>query len=76
MMKIKILMKEMDSRRKKVDKVLHDLRNITDFSQLKDTLDGLRSQDVITDGECKRLIVANHDLQSYVNAFRGRGIWI
>ena len=76
MMKIKILMKEMDERRKKVDKVLHALRNITDFSELKDTLDGLRSQDVITDGEYKRLIVANHDLQSYVNAFQGRGIWL
>ena len=76
MMKIKILMKQIDERRKKVDKVLRALRNITNHGELKDVLDELKSQDVITDREYKRLIVADHDLQSYVKAFQGSGIWI
>ena len=69
-------MKQIDERRKKVEKVLRALRNITDYSELRDTLDVLKSQEVITDSEYKRLMVANRDLQSYVNAFQGMGIWI
>ena len=76
MMKIKILMKEIDEKREKVDKVLRALRNVTDYGKLKDVLHVLKNQEVITDGEYKRLMIANHDLQSYINAFQGMGIWI
>ena len=76
MLKIKILMKEIDKIRKKVEKVLRALQNAINYGEVKDALDVLKSQEVITDGEYKRLIIANHDLQSYVNAFQGMGLWI
>ena len=76
MVKIKILMKQIDEKRKKVDKVLRALRNITDYDELKKILDELKSQEVITDGEYKRLIIAHHDLKSYAKAFQGFGIWV
>ena len=66
----------MEERRIKVDKVLRALRNATNYGEVRDALDVLKSQDVITDAEYKRLSVANHDLQSYVNAFQGTGLWI
>ena len=66
MLKIKILMKLIDEKRKKVDKVLNSLRN----------MDELKSGEVITDGEYKRLIVANHDLNSFTKALQGTGIWV
>ena len=77
MMKIEILMKLIDERRKKAEKVLQTLRNATDYGQLKDTLNALRSQEVITDVEHKRLMIAHHDFHSYVKkVFQGIGIWI
>ena len=69
-------MKQIDEKRKKVDKVLHPLRNVTDHGELKKILDELKSQEVITDGEYKRLIIAHHDLKSYARAFQGSGIWV
>ena len=76
MLKIKILMKQIDERRRKVGQVLRVLRNITDYGELKKRLDMLKNQEVISDAEYKRLIIANHDLKSYVKAFQGTGIWI
>ena len=69
MLKIKILMKQMEERQIKVEKDLRTLRNITDFGKLKGALDVLECQGIITELEYKRLTVANHALQSYVNAF-------
>ena len=76
MLKIKILMKQIDEKRKKVDKVLRPLRNVTDHGELKKILDELKSRDVITEDEYKRLIIANHDLKSFARAFQGSGIWV
>ena len=69
-------MKQIDERRKKVDKVLRVLRNISDYGELKNMLEVLKSKEVITDAEYKRLLIANRDLKSYVKAFQGSGIWI
>ena len=69
-------MKQINERRKKADKVLRVLRNITDYGELKEILDVLKSQEIITNAEYNRLIIAKRNLKSYAKAFLGSGIWI
>ena len=75
--KIKMLLRDIDTTRKRVAKVLEALRDTEEEEEGKGkVLEHLRMNDQISDQEHHRLLTSANDILSHAKAIQGCGFWV
>ena len=75
--KVKMLLRDIETPRERVAKVLEALRDTEKEEKGKGkVLEHLRMNDQISDQEHHRLLTSANDILSYVKAIQGCGFWV
>ena len=75
LIKIKMMITEIDNVRQRVEKVLRELRNISDHD-VKKVLETLKMRELITEDQFRKMVIAENDILKFAKAITGSGLWI